>query len=251
MITTLIITLVATFFLGGGASIFLHPSLKKSVKKRIKEKDRQELILSEIEIGQELIESFNARLKTYNKAMQEIARNHYTSDDELQLLGQSAMAARQRTNELFVDARLRFQMLITDEEWGLVLADVGELNEKALKKKKKQLEGGREKTHDLLQKMLSDLNISKELKDKAIEINDSLISAFERLLIEQLSNNIQSHTVLTDREAEKQALISRYDQTDKIRKECFDLFCQLHHCLVSESDPKNWKKTSKALVQYF
>ncbi len=246
--------LIALLFGGGPEEIFMVPDLKKEVRKNVTEKQAKKDLYVVISNAKKEIKAFRKKSGKYTKSAKKVAKDYQADLSELESIFDLSINLRKDHQQSMIESRLKFQDLMTDEEWNNMVRDQIELKKKPQKKKDKSKMKSEEAEKKMFNKMRETIETEISNEETRMRI-DSSFTVFENALTslfnEKRDYDLQDNKMLGDRHATREDLEEYYSLQDSIRAEMYKSYFNLlkvSHEILTE---KEWKAIGNAFQKVY
>lgn len=244
MLIGLGIAIIAILF-GGGHSEMLFTQIDKYVKKNVDDKERKELVISEIKDVKKLQKNYQKKTKKFTKEMGALISNHSTTKEEFDTYFATVVDFEKETDAVLIPKRVKVQNTLTQEEWDDIL--------EAIEKKITKDDKSKDKSLKSVQKALE--KVQAQILKHTEETYQNEVSATLNDFSKKFYSNCEE--VVNYPEEDKKTLLNKNateeDLFEVIRKnnkkwiELFDLYSDLHGDLTKIIPEEKWKSVAKQL----
>jgi hypothetical protein len=244
MLIALAISLIARMFGGGPEEIFQVPKLEKEIKTHVVDQDNEQQLLDLTKQAKKEIKAFN---KSRGKKMKVMKKSNASKDFTKEMMEELYMAYHDERLELqtkLLAKRLKFQELMTEDEWHMVIKKAVFPSDKVQKKTdkvevKEELEIDKmfSKLQDAIEKniidtkgqekVLTELNIFKRTLDDFVSISQEM--------------NYQDSELVRKKTATAGELKGFYNQQNELRVEGAMAFFSFRTVAIKNTSDKEWE----------
>ena len=254
MLIALAIGMISRLFGGGPEDIFQVPKLEKEIKTHVVDMPRKEQLLSLTKQAKNEIKTFN---KSRGKKMKVMKKSNASKDFTKEMMEELYMAyhnERLKLQSSMLDKRIKFQELMTINEWDIVIEKAVFPSDK-VEKKTDKLEVKEELEID---KMFSKLQsvIEKNILDtKGQEKVLAKLNIFEKTIDEFISisqeMNYQDSELVRKRTATASELKGFYEQQNELRVKGAKEYFKFREAAIDNTNDKEWKDIVGDLKIFF
>ena len=245
MLIALAFSLIARMFGGGPEEIFQVPKLEKEIKTHVVDKQRKDQLLSLTKQAKNEIKSFN---KSKGKKMKVMKKSNASKDFTKEMMEELYMAyhnERLKLQSSMLHKRLKFQELMTEREWNMVIEEAVFPSDKVVKKTdklevKEELEI--DKMFSKLQYVIEKNIIGTKGQEKVL----TELNIFEKTIDEFMSisqeMNIQDSELVRKRTATESELLNFYQEQNKLRLKGAKEYFIFREAAINNTNDKEWNE---------
>jgi len=223
-----------------GDEAFFMDQLEKSVKIRLTDKKRKEIILNEIKISKKDIVAFNKSRKKHLKEFIKINNSRETELREFKDLFDKGLKERRDFQKTFIYQRKNILDHILDEEWKYLRADIDEELENEFEKAKKK--GKSVYKFKQTQKEIEKIDpIKGDLISKKLE---QIVHYFKEIEFKFDNEFGKDKDIFLNKNNEEE-LLSFSEEVNTLREELSIQLTDFHRTVKENTSISEWKKIMK------
>jgi uncharacterized membrane-anchored protein YhcB (DUF1043 family) len=244
MLIGLGIALIAILF-GGSQSNLLFTEIDSYVKKNVDDKERKELVLSEIKAVKKLQKNYQKKTKKFTKEMGRLINNHATTKEEFDTYFATVVDFERETDAELIPKRIFVQNTLTQQEWDEIIMAAKKKINKNNKSNDKSLKSVRKALDKLEQDILK--HTDETNKKEVLSILADFDEKFYNYCKDVVNYDDTGAKTLRDKNATEEDLLEVVRKNNNKWIELFDIYSNLHGDLVKIIPEDKWKSVAKQL----
>ncbi len=237
--------LLFSLIFGGSDNVLINPKSKKHVKKHVIQKETRKEILDIINNYEKDAKKFNKVKKKRKKEMYQMNSDRSVKGDDFREFFKAYMEERKLLDAHALESGIQVRVLISDEEWVLILADAETdylKRQDKREKKIRQLRKAFRKVEKAIDKSISE--------GERISGAKHIIQIYKNAVIKIQGDydnfNYRDNKILSNRNASREELQNAQSTVDVILWELFEAYTKTHVDMVDITTEEEWQKIQKS-----
>lgn len=248
MLIGLGIAILAILF-GGGGNDLLFSQFDKYVKKVVEDKEKKELIVSEIKEVKSLQKGYLKQTKKFVKEMNKLVHEQSTTKEQFDTFYTTVKDFEIETNNEFVPHRINVQNALTQNEWDEILDRAKKNIAKTEKSSAKSLKSLKKSLDKMEVQILE--HVGEDHKVKVTESLKKFTQDFYDTSISVLSYTELDHKVLSSKTASREEIDGLLNDYADSWMKLLGIFADLHNELAEIVPEDEWKPVAKQLINAY
>ncbi|MEM9326818.1 MAG: hypothetical protein AAGA85_14225 [Bacteroidota bacterium] len=246
----LIALIIAMIFGGGSNSPFADPDLLKYIKKTVADQDRKEQIVDLAKEYKTYIKRFAKEQAEGLKEMDAMFANRETTRADFETFFSEWRGSHATQEAKAVEGRMRFQNMITEEEWARVLQMVDAGKKDPTKDQRKLIDKFKSRTTKRRAAIASEI-ADADRRETALKSYDGFQLAVVEYMLEKARLNYKDNDAIRNIFASEDDMKAIYAKRDQLRAELYKAYIPMHAELVASTKEEEWTNISKAVSKLF
>ena len=247
----MLIALIISLLLGGGSnSPFADPNLLKYIKKTVEDKERKEQIVDLAKEYKQYVKDFAKEQGNGLKQLDEMFSSRETTAADFEAFFADWAGSHAVQEAKAIDGRMRFQKMITEEEWTQVLKMVDDSKKDPTKAQRKaidKLKSRMTKRRAAMSSAIADAG----RREAALKSYDAFQLAVVEYMLEKAKLNYKDNEAIRNIFATEAEMKDMYARRDQLRGELYEAYIAMHGELVASTTAEEWEKISKSVSKLF
>ena len=254
MLIALAFSLIARMFGGGPEEIFQVPKLEKEIKTHVVNEDFKNQLLTLTKAAKKELKSFNKSRSKKMKAMKKANTSREFSKEMMVDLYMEYHNERLMLYDSLLAKRLKFQDLMTEDEWGNIIEKAVFPSDKVIKssnkadiKEEKEIDEIFAKIKKVIEKNIGE----PEIKEEVLTELDSFKKTMDEFVSMSQELNYQDSELVRKKTATAGELKNLYQQQNDLRVKGAMEFFSFREAAIKNTTDKEWKDIVAELKVFF
>ncbi len=240
------VTLIMLLMGGGTFNIFVFDKMDKNIKKVVVDKDRKDLLLSELKLGKKEMKAYYKERKNDIKSLKALNLDRSASEEMFAELNATFSKKRSEIDEKVINSRIELIQNITDDEWAEImdLAQAENDNQKT-KEAAKEAKGKMKDNTDKLGKTIRDTIEDESKRDEVLSSFETFRNTFNQMENDAITRFPSANKILIDKSSGANDLSKTFESVAELRSRTYDALVDFHFAIIEQITEKEWQKIMK------
>lgn len=241
--------IVLAILFGSPQNDLLLTQIGKYAKKEIVEKDRRDIVLTEIKAVKQIQKDYGKTTKKHKKAFEKLVNNHATTQAEYDAFIVEMADYERKVNSIFIPHRIVVQKALTQQELDEIVISAKKDVQKASKSTTKKLKAFKKILEKNKKNLIKHFDNS-EVEELSLRLDDFNKKAYQ-YGEDILTYDPTEEELLLNKEATAEDLLKVIDANVEQWKKLLNAFTHLNTELAKVVSEDDWKSVAKELNKLY